>query len=317
MKTAGPVGRCRHSPDEVDRVVAFNTRSRVTAAIAVASRASARPVRSGPGRAGPGDLPAPARGAAPHPAELADRTAAARHRRRGGRRGAGALRRGRHHRRPGLRRAWVTSRHHGKGLARRALAVELRRKGVDDEAVGEALDDLDPDDRGGHRPGPGRPQAAHRPGRYAGRGVPPAGRDAGPQGVLARPGGPGGQGGAGRTRGGHRRHGHRASTTWALDLDPLEADAAAAEYAGGDSADQRLTELRQTRELKLGGLITDHWLRSRSRVACRKSACAQVIDDTWNAQVGAGGRDRKDRRSAMRRSPAKDHVALTERTARA
>jgi regulatory protein len=40
--------------------------------------------------------------------------------------------------------AWVTSRHHGKGLARRALAVELRRKGVDDSVVGEALDDLDP-----------------------------------------------------------------------------------------------------------------------------------------------------------------------------
>ena len=40
--------------------------------------------------------------------------------------------------------AWVTSRHHGKGLARRALAIELRRKGVDDSVVGEALDDLDP-----------------------------------------------------------------------------------------------------------------------------------------------------------------------------
>jgi regulatory protein len=41
-------------------------------------------------------------------------------------------------------RAWVTSRHHSKGLARRALAGELRRKGVDAEAVGEALDELDP-----------------------------------------------------------------------------------------------------------------------------------------------------------------------------
>jgi len=40
-------------------------------------------------------------------------------------------------------RAWVTSRHHGKGLARRALAGELRRKGVDPDAVGEALDELD------------------------------------------------------------------------------------------------------------------------------------------------------------------------------
>jgi regulatory protein len=41
-------------------------------------------------------------------------------------------------------RAWVTSRHHSKGLARRALAGELRRKGVDGQAVGEALDELDP-----------------------------------------------------------------------------------------------------------------------------------------------------------------------------
>src|SRR5262249_2034052 len=37
-------------------------------------------------------------------------------------------------------RAWVTSRHHGKGLAGRALAGELRRKGVEPEAIGEALD---------------------------------------------------------------------------------------------------------------------------------------------------------------------------------
>ncbi len=40
-------------------------------------------------------------------------------------------------------RAWVTSRHHGRGLARRALAGELRRKGVDSGVVGEALDELD------------------------------------------------------------------------------------------------------------------------------------------------------------------------------
>jgi regulatory protein len=39
-------------------------------------------------------------------------------------------------------RAWVASRHHGKGLAGRALAGELRRKGVEDEAIGEALDEL-------------------------------------------------------------------------------------------------------------------------------------------------------------------------------
>ncbi|SCL30859.1 regulatory protein [Micromonospora nigra] len=42
-------------------------------------------------------------------------------------------------------RAWVSSRHAGKGLARRALAVELRRRGVDGEVAGEALDELDED----------------------------------------------------------------------------------------------------------------------------------------------------------------------------
>ena len=42
-------------------------------------------------------------------------------------------------------RAWVSSRHHGRGLARRALASELRQKGVDSETVGRALDELDPD----------------------------------------------------------------------------------------------------------------------------------------------------------------------------
>jgi regulatory protein len=42
-------------------------------------------------------------------------------------------------------RAWVSSRHHGRGLARRALAGELRRKGVESETVGAALDDLDPE----------------------------------------------------------------------------------------------------------------------------------------------------------------------------
>ncbi len=42
-------------------------------------------------------------------------------------------------------RAWVTSRHHGRGLARRALAAELRRKGLDGEAVDAGLDELDLD----------------------------------------------------------------------------------------------------------------------------------------------------------------------------
>jgi regulatory protein len=43
-------------------------------------------------------------------------------------------------------RAWVASRQPGKGLARRALAQELRRKGIDDEVAKQALDEIDPAD---------------------------------------------------------------------------------------------------------------------------------------------------------------------------
>lgn len=38
---------------------------------------------------------------------------------------------------------WVRARHRGRGLARRAIAQELRRKGVDDETAGEALAEVD------------------------------------------------------------------------------------------------------------------------------------------------------------------------------
>jgi regulatory protein len=41
-------------------------------------------------------------------------------------------------------RLWTTSRQSSKGLARRALAQELRRKGVSDEVARQALDELDP-----------------------------------------------------------------------------------------------------------------------------------------------------------------------------
>jgi regulatory protein len=41
--------------------------------------------------------------------------------------------------------AWVDSRHTGRGLARRALAAELRRRGVDQEVVGEAVAVVDAD----------------------------------------------------------------------------------------------------------------------------------------------------------------------------
>lgn len=39
--------------------------------------------------------------------------------------------------------AWVESRHRGRGLARRALAVELRHRGVDAELVSAAVGQLD------------------------------------------------------------------------------------------------------------------------------------------------------------------------------
>ena len=43
-------------------------------------------------------------------------------------------------------RSWISGRQAGKGLARRALAQELRRKGVPDEIARAALDEVDPDD---------------------------------------------------------------------------------------------------------------------------------------------------------------------------
>jgi regulatory protein len=43
-------------------------------------------------------------------------------------------------------RQWVESRQASRGLAKRALADELRRKGVDPEVVREAVDEVDPAD---------------------------------------------------------------------------------------------------------------------------------------------------------------------------
>jgi regulatory protein len=42
-------------------------------------------------------------------------------------------------------KAWVSSRHHGRGLASRALARELRQRGVEQEVAAEALAELDPE----------------------------------------------------------------------------------------------------------------------------------------------------------------------------
>ena len=43
-------------------------------------------------------------------------------------------------------RSWVQGRQRGKGLAPRALALELKRKGVADEIAREVLAELDPED---------------------------------------------------------------------------------------------------------------------------------------------------------------------------
>lgn len=42
-------------------------------------------------------------------------------------------------------RSWVEARAASRGLARRALAMELRHKGIDDEVACQVLDEIDPD----------------------------------------------------------------------------------------------------------------------------------------------------------------------------
>jgi regulatory protein len=42
-------------------------------------------------------------------------------------------------------RAWVESRHHSRGLASRALSAELKQRGVAQEDIAQALDELDPE----------------------------------------------------------------------------------------------------------------------------------------------------------------------------
>jgi regulatory protein len=43
-------------------------------------------------------------------------------------------------------RQWVQSRHLGRGLARRALAYELRQRGVAEETLRDAVEEVTPDD---------------------------------------------------------------------------------------------------------------------------------------------------------------------------
>ena len=83
-------------------------------------------------------------------------------------------------------RMWVTSRSRGRGLARRALAHELRRKGVDDETVRSAVDELSPDEE----VATARALVARR--LPATRGLPPDVRVRRLAGLLARKGYPAG-----------------------------------------------------------------------------------------------------------------------------
>src|SRR3984885_7411953 len=42
-------------------------------------------------------------------------------------------------------RAWVESRHHSRGLSRRSLSAELKRRGIDGEEIRDAVAALDPE----------------------------------------------------------------------------------------------------------------------------------------------------------------------------
>ena len=79
----------------------------------------------------------------------------------------------------------VRSQQAGRGLARRALARELRTKGVDDETAGATLDVDRPRGRAGPGPRTSSPRSCAPCTGSSRRGAdPPAGRDAGPQGLL-------------------------------------------------------------------------------------------------------------------------------------
>ena len=83
---------------------------------------------------------------------------------------------------PAFARAWVESRHHSRGLSRRALSAELHRRGVADEDVHDAIELVDDDQ-----------EAATARRLIAGkvrstRGQPPVARVRKLMGVLARKG---------------------------------------------------------------------------------------------------------------------------------
>jgi regulatory protein len=83
---------------------------------------------------------------------------------------------------PAFARAWVESRHHSRGLSRRALSAELRRRGVADDDVQEAVETLDPD----QEVATARQLVARK--AAATRGQPPEARMRKLMGVLARKG---------------------------------------------------------------------------------------------------------------------------------
>lgn len=82
--------------------------------------------------------------------------------------------------------AWVSSRHAGRGLARKALAAELRHRGVDEDTVNDAVERLDPEQEAETA----RRLVARR--LSSTRGLEPAARTRRLTGMLARKGyGPG------------------------------------------------------------------------------------------------------------------------------
>lgn len=81
---------------------------------------------------------------------------------------------------------WVSSRHQGRGLAGRALEYELRRKGVDEQLVRDAVDELDPE----QELATARSLVARK--LAATRGLPPDARVRRLAGMLARKGYPAG-----------------------------------------------------------------------------------------------------------------------------
>ncbi|GHE28475.1 regulatory protein RecX [Streptosporangium violaceochromogenes] len=82
--------------------------------------------------------------------------------------------------------AWVSSRHAGRGLARKALAAELRHRGVDEDTVNDAVERLDP----GREVETARRLVARK--LSSTRGLEPAARTRRLAGMLARKGyGPG------------------------------------------------------------------------------------------------------------------------------